>query len=646
MRSFTSRLSLSGLPISLKVLVAPFILAVAILAMALVFNSGIGRLSVAIDSLFNVAFAKDRAVNSMLYSAASIQSHAYRIMSWQSAGVDAAKIETAAKQVQAETKSFVEYAQVFDQRHAALASAEAEQRKAMLGTLAAYAKATQAAVDMATVDAGTALAFMVDAETQYDKLVGILEAVAKTADQANRQSFDDAVATAHGGKTSYFTVLGIALAVGLAVVLIMSRVIGRPVVQLTHAMAQLARGNLEIAIPGIGRADEIGAMAETVEIFKTNALEKLRLEAESGAQFEASEKRRAEREAREHAAGGEIAELVNKIASGDLSGRIAEAGKEGFFLSTSQELNRLAATLETMTGELAVVMEALANGDLTRSVTGDYHGVFGKLKDSGNGMAGRLRDFAARLTETTMSVRTASAEISSGSQDLASRTESQAASIEETAASMHEITTTVKQNADNAQAASQLAVAARDTAEKGGSVVAEAVTAVTQIEGSARKISDIVGLIDEIAFQTNLLALNASVEAARAGEAGKGFAVVAQEVRALAQRSANASKDIKALIAESNAQVKTGASLVNQTGQSLAEIVTAIKKVSDIVAEIAAASREQASGLEQVNTAVGSMDEMTQRNGALVEETSASAQSLSDQAKSLAELVGFFRTGA
>jgi methyl-accepting chemotaxis protein len=242
-------------------------------------------------------------------------------------------------------------------------------------------------------------------------------------------------------------------------------------------------------------------------------------------------------------------------------------------------------------------------------------------------------------------VRSASDEFSTGSHDLASRTESQAASIEQTAASMHEVTATVKQNADNAQAANQLATVARDTADRGGSVVQEAVNAVTQIEQSAQKISDIVGLIDEIAFQTNLLALNASVEAARAGEAGKGFAVVAQEVRALAQRSANASKDIKALIADSNAQVKTGAALVNRTGQSLTEIVTAIKKVSDIVAEIAAASREQATGLEQINTAVAGMDEMTQRNAALVEQTTAAAQALNGQAGELADAVGFFRIG-
>jgi len=210
---------------------------------------------------------------------------------------------------------------------------------------------------------------------------------------------------------------------------------------------------------------------------------------------------------------------------------------------------------------------------------------------------------------------------------------------------MHEITTTVKQNADNAQAANQLAVAARDTAEKGGNVVQEAVVAVSRIEESAQKISDIIGLIDEIAFQTNLLALNASVEAARAGEAGKGFAVVAQEVRALAQRSANASKDIKALIQTSNSQVKSGATLVNQAGSSLTEIVSSIKKVSDIVAEIAAASREQATGLDQINTAVSSMDELTQRNGALVEETSASAQSLSTQADGLSALVQRYKIG-
>jgi methyl-accepting chemotaxis protein len=303
-----------------------------------------------------------------------------------------------------------------------------------------------------------------------------------------------------------------------------------------------------------------------------------------------------------------------------------------------------AQMMQRAVSETQSVVEAAKADDLTHRIpldgkTGDIRTLCAGVNDLLDGMSSIIADI--KIASDTIAA--ASGEISTGSQDLAQRTESQAASIEETAASMHEVTTTVKQNADNAQAASQLAVAARDTAQKGGQVVQDAVVAVTQIEESAAKISDIVGLIDEIAFQTNLLALNASVEAARAGEAGKGFAVVAQEVRALAQRSANASKDIKSLINASNAQVKTGAGLVNQAGTSLTEIVNGVKKVADIVAEIAAASREQSTGLEQINTAVGSMDEMTQRNGALVEETSAAAQSLANQAGELAALVQRYR---
>jgi methyl-accepting chemotaxis protein len=369
--------------------------------------------------------------------------------------------------------------------------------------------------------------------------------------------------------------------------------------------------------------------------------EREKLEAEAAVQRERFASERSAQEARFEQA---IGQVVLAAADGDLTQRVDAAGLDGVLGRVGQSLNTLLARTETVFGAVQSVTGAMATGDLRHRIDADFHGRFGDLAADINAMGDKLRDFAGRLSESASAVRVASAEISSGSQDLASRTESQAASIEETAASMHEITATVRQNADNAQAANQLAVNARDTAEKGGAVVRDAVTAVTQIEDSARKISDIVGLIDEIAFQTNLLALNASVEAARAGEAGKGFAVVAQEVRALAQRSANASKDIKALITESNTQVKAGAALVNQTGASLTEIVTAIKKVSDIVAEIAAASREQAGGLEQVNTAVGSMDEMTQRNGALVEETTAAAQALEGQAHQLAELVGFFRT--
>ncbi len=340
-------------------------------------------------------------------------------------------------------------------------------------------------------------------------------------------------------------------------------------------------------------------------------------------------------------------EVIGAIAMASDKGfaeRLDMAGKAGFLRQLGEAMNAMSDKVQAMARDIAGTIEAMSRGDLSRRINADYPGIFGELRDGANQTLDKLRDVVGQIADTASSVRDASAEISTGSQDLASRTEAQAASLEETAASMHEITATVRQNADNAQAANQLSQSARDIAARGGSVTREAVAAMRRIEDSARKISDIVALIDEIAFQTNLLALNASVEAARAGEAGKGFAVVAQEVRALAQRSANASKDIKSLIAESNAQVKTGAGLVDQTGGALEEIVGAIKKVSDIVAEIAAASAEQSRGLDEVNGAVGNMDEMTQRNGALVEQTNASAQQLASQGQTLSQIVGFFRT--
>jgi len=353
--------------------------------------------------------------------------------------------------------------------------------------------------------------------------------------------------------------------------------------------------------------------------------------------------KRAEAEARERVSAAEVTDLVNRLLAGDLASRLSQDGKSGFFLEISQQLNRFAELLQRMMNEMAQVTAALGAGDLSRQVTGDYAGLFGELKTSANAMAGLIGDFSARLADSAVAVQAASAEISAGSLDLAQRSESQAAALEQTAATMQQITATVRQNADNAARADSLSHSARDTAAVSGEVVQGVIGAMRQIEQSAGKIGDIIAVMNEIAFQTNLLALNASVEAARAGEAGKGFAVVAHEVRALAQRSANAAKEIKSLIEASNGHVRSGAGLVEQAGASLTEVNAAIRGVSDLIAEIAAASREQAAGLEQVSTAVTQMDEATQRNAALVEETTASAQALAHQATELAELVGFFR---
>jgi methyl-accepting chemotaxis protein len=288
-------------------------------------------------------------------------------------------------------------------------------------------------------------------------------------------------------------------------------------------------------------------------------------------------------------------------------------------------------------------LQQLAAGDLSTNIDHELPDDLDQLRHAYNRSLQQLRDLVTQIQTVTSEVESAAAEITSGTCDLSERTEQAASNLEETAASMEEMAATVRQNADNAKNADQLANVANQTASKGGGVVERAVTAMSGIENSAQKITDIIGVIDEIAFQTNLLALNASVEAARAGEAGKGFAVVAQEVRQLAQRSAQAASDIKTLIQDSNSQVKDGVQLVNQAGEALGEIVGSIAKVTGIVQEISSASQEQASGVQEINGAINSMDEMTQQNSALVEESTAAARALSDQAGKLAELIAFFK---
>ena len=292
---------------------------------------------------------------------------------------------------------------------------------------------------------------------------------------------------------------------------------------------------------------------------------------------------------------------------------------------------------------LAQGLKSLSDGDLTFRLTDGFTETYVQIRDDFNTAMTQLQETISAIAISAREVAGASGEISGGSTDLSQRTEEQAASLEETSASMEEISATVKKNAENAQQANQFATGTREVADRGGAVVAQAVSAMARIEESSRKISDIISVIDEIARQTNLLALNAAVEAARAGEAGRGFAVVASEVRSLAQRSSQAAKDIKDLITNSSVQVKDGVELVNRAGASLNEIVASIKKVAEIVSEIASASAEQSSGINQVNAALTQMDEVTQQNSALVEQNAASAKSLEQQSHAMDERVSFFR---
>ena len=339
----------------------------------------------------------------------------------------------------------------------------------------------------------------------------------------------------------------------------------------------------------------------------------------------------------------EVASLVSAAAAGDFSQRIEESSKSGFFLNLASGLNQLMSTADQGLRDVARVLGALAEGDLTQRITADYQGTFGQLKDFSNETAGSLSRMLGQIREAADTIYTAASEISAGNTDLSSRTEEQASSLEETASSMEELTSTVKLNADNARQANALAVNASEVAVDGGSVVEQVVRTMSSINESSRKIADIISVIDGIAFQTNILALNAAVEAARAGEQGRGFAVVAGEVRTLAQRSAAAAKEIKTLISDSVDKVENGNALVAQAGKTMSEIVTAIKRVTDIMAEIAAASAEQSTGIEEVNGAVSQMDEMTQQNAALVEEAAASAESLLEQASVLSQSVAVFK---
>ncbi|NBB62964.1 HAMP domain-containing protein [Pseudomonas sp. ODNR1LW] len=398
----------------------------------------------------------------------------------------------------------------------------------------------------------------------------------------------------------------LALLVAAAMTFWLVKALSQPIVAMTRAMGLLADGDLDVAIPAQDRRDEIGRMALAVGTFRDNALEKNRLESEAQSQRALSE---AEHRANE-------AEKA----------RIAEE-------------DRVALTA------LAEGLAAMANGDLTHRFTADVSARAEQLKADFNNSIAKLQQAMGVVLSNVSSIRSGAGEISHAADDLSRRTEQQAASLEETAAALDEITATVNKTASGARQASDVVHAAKGDAETSGVIVRDAVEAMQAIEGSSAQIGQIIGVIDEIAFQTNLLALNAGVEAARAGEAGRGFAVVASEVRALAQRSADAAREIKALISASTDQVGAGVKLVGQTGEALQRIVDRVAEIDGLVSEISASAQEQAIGLAQVNTAVNQMDQVTQQNAAMVEQSTAASQALAQDAEALQASMAQFKVG-
>jgi len=461
----------------------------------------------------------------------------------------------------------------------------------------------------------TAAADVMLSQTAYLKDCGPKFAPLKEALAAKREAMDVRMTsdkTALGAKVKATILITYALIV-LGLVLVatgaffaVKTFISDRLKALSLSMEKLAGGDLAAAVAGEACKDEIGSMARAVLVFKENGLRALSLEQDA------------------------------------VEARALAEGERGRSETSRAELARQQAIVVK---GLAHGLEKLSAGDLTFRLTDAFPADYDKLRTDFNDAMEGLRDAMRVIAANTDGMRTGAGEISQAADDLSKRTEQQAATLEETAAAMDEITATVRKTAEGAAQANTVVVQAKVEAERSGQVVAQAVSAMGEIEASARKVSQIIGVIDEIAFQTNLLALNAGVEAARAGDAGRGFAVVASEVRSLAQRSAAAAKEIKTLISASSQQVEHGVELVGRTGDALVGIVAKVAEITTLVADISASAQQQAAGLAEVNTAVNQMDQVTQQNAAMVEQSTAASHALAREANELMHLMSRFRTG-
>ncbi len=531
----------------------------------------------------------------------AVHGELYFLLTHQAASIETDKIEGKSQALLAEVDAITKEVQAIQ------ANAPAAQKKNFADLVKAL-KQTRDALDviaaMITTDFGTAAGFAAPFEEEYTNMTGTLNKIVQ-AGQA--QTDANAKASEARAKTAQTMTLVAALATLLiagTLAWALTTMLRKDVKKIASATEALARGDNSIDLAALARKDELGAIVSSLTIFRDNQLhlEKLRQEHEQT----------------------EAAAEVTRRENAEAAAAIAE--------EQAMVVNSLAQALDS-----------LASGDLTYRLEREFPGDYRKLRDDFNAASAKLEEAMRAIAGATASIQSGAGEISHSADDLSRRTEHQAATLEQTAAALDEITATVNKTSDGASHGREAVASAKTDAEEGGVVVSRAIEAMGQIEGSAKQISQIIGVIDEIAFQTNLLALNAGVEAARAGDAGRGFAVVASEVRALAQRSAEAAKEIKALISASSQQVAEGVNLVGETGKALERIVRQVAEISNVVGEIAASAKEEALGLGQVNTAVNQMDQVTQQNAAMVEESTAASRVLADEAQELARLVARFK---
>ena len=456
-----------------------------------------------------------------------------------------------------------------------------------------------------------------------------------------RADSDARIGAARLSFTVALCALVLIVAAMIGTVLLFSRRVVTPLNGLSRTVAEMLAGSETVSMPKRVGMEEIDAIRDGLETFQAH-LAKVR-------ELEEHERRQtAERMA--HAASmasvvSDVGEVVAAAAAGDFSARLQIDDSDPQMQKLVAGINEINAVVDSATTEFASVLKGVAGGDLTRMVETHYRGRFADLKGAVNETVERLSSTVQTIQITSGEVGVAAREINMGADDLSKRTEEQASSLEETAATTEELAASVKASAQASREAATLADQAMNAAQSGGAIASDAVAAMARIEQASQKISDIIRVIDDIAFQTNLLALNAAVEAARAGDAGKGFAVVASEVRTLAQRSGEAAKDISVLISTSNSEVQDGVKLVRRAGEALTEILQSSRKVSATIADISSAAGEQANGIEEMSQAVAHLDEMTQQNAALAEQSAASAGSLSGRIAELNALVAQFQTG-